>query len=77
MEECWAAQEHSGVECVITGKIFADVNDIIRFAFDLRSVVQVKDTIHIVIDCQNDLVICRVAAALAPWLFLARKCGPT
>src|SRR5208282_4573275 len=56
-EECWAAQEHSGVECVITGKIFTDVNDMIRFALDLRSVVQVKDTIHVVIDSQNDLVI--------------------
>src|SRR6267154_4844785 len=57
VEECRAAQKHPGVEGVITGKIFADIDDMIRFAFDLRCVVEVKNTIHIVVDCENDFSI--------------------
>src|SRR5277367_2116273 len=58
VKEQWAAQKHSCVEGVIAVKVFANINNMIRFAFDLRGIVQVKDIMHIVIDCQNDLVLC-------------------
>jgi len=52
-------KKHACVEGVITGKIFADIDDMIRFAFDLCCVVEVKNTIHIVVDARNHLAICQ------------------
>src|SRR5215468_5690585 len=56
-EESRAAQEHAGVECIVAGEILANSHDVIASPLHLGGVVQVKDTIYLRIDCENDFVI--------------------
>src|SRR6266404_521183 len=68
VEQCRAAQKHSCIECVITGKVFANFYDMAPFASDLGCVVQVKDIIQLAIDREDDFVSCE-------WLLQQRLGG--
>src|SRR5882757_6642417 len=57
-EQLWAAQKHPCIQCVITGKVFANFENKTALASDLGGVFQVKDTSQLVIDRENDLVSC-------------------
>src|SRR6266404_4790134 len=56
-EERRAAQEHSGIESVVTGKAFADLDHVISFAADLGCIVQVKNAIHFGVDREDYLIV--------------------
>src|SRR5277367_6526932 len=46
VEERRGAQEHSGVESVVMGKVFADLDHVISFAADFGRIVEVKNAIN-------------------------------
>src|SRR3984957_10016178 len=56
-KERWTAQEHSGIESVVTGKVFADLDHVISFAADFGCIVEVKNAIKLRIDREDDLIL--------------------
>ena len=56
-EERRAAQEHSGIESVVTGKVFADLDHVISFAADFGCIVEIKNAINFRIDREDDLIL--------------------